>query len=77
MLPKTETKGTNTMKIDKDMILNLLRSRGETDKAAEADQELPDQVDSEDHAGLLDKFGVNPADLAGKLGGLGKMFGKG
>ncbi len=65
------------MKVDKDMILNLLRSRGETDKAAQADQELPDQVDSEEHAGLLDKFGINPADLAGTLGGLGKMFGKG
>ncbi len=63
------------MNIDKDMILNLLRSRGEPDKAAQAERELPDQVDPEAHAGLLEKFGVNPADLAGKLGGLGKMFG--
>jgi len=25
----------------------------------------------------LERFGVNPKDLAGKLGGLGKLFGKG
>jgi len=64
------------MKIDKEMILNLLRSRGEPDKAAQAEGELPDQVDPEEHGGLLKKLGVNPADLGGKLGGLGKMFGK-
>lgn len=65
------------MKIDKDTILDLLRSRGEHDKAAQAEQELPEQVDQEEHAGLLEKFGVNPKDLLGKLGGLGKRFGKG
>lgn len=65
------------MKIDKDMILKLLRSRGEHQKADQAEQELPDQVDQEEHAGLLDKFGINPADLAGNLGGVGKLFGKG
>ena len=65
------------MKVDKDMILKLLRSRGEEQKAAQAEQELPDQVDQDEHAGLLQKFGVNPKDIAGKLGGLGKRFGKG
>ena len=64
------------MKIDKNTILDLLRSRGEHDQAAQADRELPDQVDAEQHGGLLDKFGVNPKDLLGKLGGLGKRFGK-
>ena len=65
------------MKIDKDMILKLLRSRGEEDKAAQAEQELPDQVDQDEHAGLLQRFGVDPKDIVGKLGGLGKRFGKG
>ncbi len=65
------------MKIDKDTILTLLRSRGDHDKAAQAEQELPDQVDDDQHGGLLDKFGVDPKDLMGKLGGLGKRFGKG
>ena len=65
------------MKVDKDMVLKLLRSRGEEEKAAQAERELPDQVDQDEHGGLLQKFGVNPKDLAGKLGGLGKRFGKG
>ncbi len=65
------------MKIDKDTVLKLLRSRGDHDKAAQAEQELPDEVDDDQHGGLLDKFGVDPKDLMGKLGGLGKRFGKG
>ncbi len=65
------------MKMDKDSILELLRSRGEHDKAAQAERELPDQVDEDQHGGLFEKFGVNPKDLMGKLGGLGKRFGKG
>ncbi len=64
------------MQIDKDMILGLLRSRGDHDKATEAEQELPDKVDPNEHAGLLDKFGVNPQELLGKFGGLGGMFGQ-
>ncbi len=65
------------MKIDKDTVLNLLRSRGDHDKAAQAERELPDEVDDDKHGGLLDKFGVDPKDVLGKLGGLGKRFGKG
>ncbi len=60
------------MQIDKNQILELLRSQGEQDKASQAESELPDQVDTEQHAGLLSKFGINPADLLSKLpGGLG------
>jgi hypothetical protein len=57
------------MQIDKDMILNLLRERGQQDQAAQAEQELPDQVDTEHDSGMLDKYGINPQDLIGKLGG--------
>jgi len=60
------------MQIDKNQILELLRSQGEQDKASQAESELPDQVDTEQHAGLLSKLGINPADLLSKLpGGLG------
>jgi hypothetical protein len=34
-------------------------------------------VDDDKHGGLLAKFGVDPKDLLGKLGGLGKRFGQG
>ena len=57
------------MQIPKEQILELLRSRGQEDQAAQADGELPDQVDTEQHAGLLSKFGIDVGDLAGGLGG--------
>ena len=63
------------MEIPKDQILQLLRSRGEDQKADQAQNELPDQVDPEQHAGLLEKFGLNPADLIAKFAG-GGLAGK-
>lgn len=70
------------MNIDKDTILNLLRSNGQDTEADQAQQDLPDQVDTDQHAGLLDKFGINPADLIAKVagnagaGGIGGVLGK-
>lgn len=57
------------MEIPKDQVLDLIRERGGGDQATQAEQELPDQVDTERDAGLLEKFGVNPQDLLGKFGG--------
>jgi hypothetical protein len=62
------------MEIPKDKILELLRSRGDEDKANQADQELPDKVDTERDSGLLSKFGIDPSELLGKLAG-GKIPG--
>lgn len=40
------------------------------------DGHLPDKVDSEVHAGVLSKLGVNPKELLSKLpGGLGDKLG--
>lgn len=61
------------MEFDKNQILDLLKNAGKHDDATQADQELPDKVDTNQHRDLLQKFGVNPQDLLGKLGG---MFGK-
>ncbi|MFP3462723.1 hypothetical protein R5O87_17930 [Arthrobacter globiformis] len=64
------------MQIDKSQILEFLRSQGDNDKAAQADSQLPDQVDTDQHSGLLSQLGINPADLLGKLpGGLGDKLG--
>ena len=68
------------MQIPKEQILDLLRSRGQDDKASQADSELPDQVDTEQHAGTLQKLGIDPGDLIEKLGGgaagdIGKKLG--
>ncbi len=57
------------MEIPKDKILELLQQQGKSDQADQAKQELPDQVDPERDSGLLQKFGVDPQDLIGKLGG--------
>ena len=57
------------MEIPKDKILELLRQRGDHDKADEAGKELPDQVDTDRDSGLLSKFGIDPKDLLGGLGG--------
>ncbi|HSK26364.1 MAG TPA: hypothetical protein VK894_05575 [Jiangellales bacterium] len=67
------------MQIDKAQILDLLRSQGDEGKADQADRELPQQVDTEQDAGLLQKFGIQPQDLISKLGGgggLGGMLGR-
>ena len=68
------------MQIDKDQILQLLRSQGDDDKAKQVDQELPAQVDTDQHAGLLAKFGLDPAELiqkfmGGQGGGIGGALG--
>ena len=64
------------MNIDKAQIIDLLKSQGNHSQAEQAQAELPDTVDTDQHAGLLDKFGINIADLAGKLpGGLGDKLG--
>ena len=64
------------MQLDKNMILDLLRERGQQDQASQADQELPDQVDTDRDAGLLQKFGLDPQELLQKFtggGGLPKL----
>jgi hypothetical protein len=76
------------MQIPKDMILKMLMDRGQGDQATQADQELPSQVDTDQHAGLLSKFGLDIGDVmrlaggggggeggGGPLGGIGKKLG--
>ncbi|WP_026550504.1 hypothetical protein [Arthrobacter sp. Br18] len=64
------------MQIDKSQIIDMLKSQGKGDSAGQAESELPDKVDPEQHADLLSKFGINPKDLLGKFsGGLGGLGG--
>ena len=66
------------MQIDKSQIIELLKSRGDHDQAAQAESELPDKVDPQNDAGLLEKLRINPQDLIGQLpGGLGGLGGLG
>jgi len=59
------------MQIDKSMVLDLLQQQGKTSEAAQTDSELPQQVDTDQHAGLLEKFGLSVPELIAKFGGGG------
>ena len=81
---RPDPKDASFLTFDKDTILEFLRSNGQHEQADQAAQELPAQVDTDQHSGLLGKFGVNPADLiakftggsAGAGGPLGGILGK-
>lgn len=66
------------MQFDKSQIIDLLKSQGDHGKAQQADDQLPDKVDTDQHSGLLEKIGLSPQDLISKLagGGLGGLLGR-
>ncbi|MGI8571095.1 MAG: hypothetical protein ACR2L9_00445 [Solirubrobacteraceae bacterium] len=59
------------MEFPKEQILQMLRDRGDHDQAQQADQQLPDQVDTDKHGDLLTQIGINPGEIAG--GAAGKL----
>jgi hypothetical protein len=61
------------VQLDKNMILDLLRERGQQDQASQAEQELPDQVDTDKDGGMLQKFGLDPQELIQKFMGGGGL----
>lgn len=57
------------MQIPKEQVISLIESRMGGQQAQQAKSELPDQVDHEQHADLLQKFNIDPQELLQKLGG--------
>ncbi len=57
------------MEIDKQQVLELLRWKGGEANAERADRELPDRMDTDEHAQALSDFGLGPQELISKLGG--------
>jgi hypothetical protein len=57
------------MQFDKSQIIDMLKSEGDDAKAAQAESELPDQVDTDRDADLLSKIGIDPQELISKIGG--------
>jgi hypothetical protein len=55
------------MQIDKNTIIEYLRQRGDDDTADQANQELPEQVDTDRDAGVLQRFGLDPAELMSRF----------
>ncbi|GAA4399035.1 hypothetical protein GCM10023168_05760 [Fodinibacter luteus] len=60
------------MEVDRQEIVDQLRGRREDELADRAERDLPEQVDTDEHAAVLHQLGINPADL---LGGIGGTFG--
>jgi hypothetical protein len=54
------------MQLDKQFVLDELKKEGESAKVQKALAELPEKVDHEQHAALLEKFGLDPGKLAEK-----------
>jgi hypothetical protein len=52
------------MLIEKEKILGILRGRGQDTRADWVDRELPDEVDTDGHAGLFATLRITLADLA-------------
>lgn len=57
------------MKFDRSTIVNFLKEQGDHAKAEQANQELPEEVDHERDAGLLQRLGIDPQDLLRKFAG--------
>jgi hypothetical protein len=58
--------GGRQMHLDKEFVLDELRKEGQSEKVQQALNELPDKIDHEQHAALLEKFGLDPGKLAVK-----------
>jgi hypothetical protein len=55
------------MQLDKQDVVDLLRKEGKNEHVQTALQELPDKIDREQHAQMLEqRFGIDPGKLADK-----------
>jgi hypothetical protein len=54
------------MKFDKQLVLDELKKEGQSAKVQQALDELPDKIDHEQHAAMLQKLGLDPGKLAEK-----------
>jgi hypothetical protein len=54
------------MQIDKSFVLEHLREAGQNEKVQQALDTLPEKIDHEKHAQLLEKVGIDPGQLAEK-----------
>ena len=61
------------MKLDKQELVQLLRTQGDNDTAEQVEQRLPDEIDTDRDGGALDELGLDRTQLMAKLaaGGFG------
>jgi hypothetical protein len=56
----------DAVEIDKQQVIDFLRKEGKNEHAQKAIDELPQKIDHEQHAQMLEKFGIDPGRLAAK-----------
>ena len=63
------------MEFDKQVVIDELKKQGQSERVQQALDELPAKVDHERDAALLQKYGVDPGQLAEKAAkeGLAKL----
>lgn len=54
------------MQLDKQFVLDELRKQGQNQHLQAAIAELPAKIDHDQHAALLEKFGLDPGQLVAK-----------
>jgi predicted metal-dependent phosphoesterase TrpH len=54
------------VQIDKQFVIDEIKKQGQSARVQHALDELPEKVDHEQHAALLEKFGIDPGKLAEK-----------
>lgn len=54
------------MEIDRQFVIDELKKQGQSARVQDALNELPAKIDHEQHASLLEKFGIDPGQLAEK-----------
>lgn len=59
------------MQFSKDQLVSMIESRVGSDQAQEAAQQQPDPVVHQDHANLLNQFGIDPQSLVTDIGSAG------
>jgi len=56
------------MFFDKQAVVDHISEQAGPEQAAQAAQLLPDQIDHEQHAALLQQFGIDPQTMVNQLG---------
>jgi hypothetical protein len=59
------------MQMTRDRIVAMLRDEGHGERADRAERELPEEVDAERDAGLLERLGLDPKELVQRIAGEG------
>ena len=54
------------MKFDRQFLIDELKKQGQSAKVQQALDELPEKIDHEQHAAMLEKLGIDPGQLAEK-----------